>query len=179
MTINGVVARFLSGEHKHRPLPKTVHLLGKQTIQMTPDRVCEIMIDTGVAPHECEVTYDNLTRQADAKQTYVSDNTFFQLFGVETVHAIDHSEFEGADILLDLTRELPLEHEGTVDFIYDGSVMDNIFDPASAMQNVARMLRPGGGMSARMLRRQDGFHPMSRSIRTGSSISSSRTVSLT
>lgn len=144
MTISGIAARFIAEEHKYRPLPKTVHLLGKQTIQMTFDDIRRVMSDVGVTPREAKISYDLLTRQADGREASISDNTFFEMFGVDTVRAIDHSDFEGADIVFDLTRDLPPEHAGTVDFIFDGSVMDNIFDPASAIQNVARLLKPGG-----------------------------------
>ena len=144
MTISGTVARFISEEHKYRPLPKTVHLLGKQTITATLDGIRRVMTESGVQPRDVEVTYDNLTRQAGGAEPSISDNTFFALFGVETVRAIDHSDFEGADIVFDLTKDLPPEHESSVDFIFDGSVMDNVFDPASAIQNVARLLKPGG-----------------------------------
>lgn len=30
------------------------------------------------------------------------------------------------------------------DFIYDGSTLDNVFDPAAALRNVVRLTRPGG-----------------------------------
>src|SRR5215471_18899596 len=32
----------------------------------------------------------------------------------------------------------------SVDFLFGGSVLDNIFDPATYMVNVSKLLRPGG-----------------------------------
>ena len=58
--------------------------------------------------------------------------------------ALDHSGYEGAEIIHDLNRPVPAHLENTADFILDGSTLDNLFSPATAIQSVARMLRPGG-----------------------------------
>ena len=33
----------------------------------------------------------------------------------------------GADIVFDLTKEIPKQYENSADLVYDGSVMDNVF----------------------------------------------------
>jgi hypothetical protein len=63
---------------------------------------------------------------------------------VESIRAIDHSDFEGADIVFDLSRTVPDRYVASADFIFDGSVMDNVFSPSEAIQNVAKILRTGG-----------------------------------
>jgi hypothetical protein len=74
----------------------------------------------------------------------ITDSTFFGLLGVRNVRAIDHSTYEGADIILDLNEPLPEPQESSVEFLFGGSVLDNIFDPATYIKNLARLLRPGG-----------------------------------
>jgi hypothetical protein len=69
--------------------------------------------------------------------------SFFSLFADANVRASDVSDYEGADIIFDLSGELPANTLGAFDFIYNGSVLDNVFDPASCMKNIARMLRAG------------------------------------
>jgi len=144
MTISGTLARFLVEEHKYQRLPKEIHLLGKQTIQLTIEQVHAIFAAAEVTPRDVVVELDTTTRQSVGSTPLMDDTTFFRVFGVDTVRAIDHSDFEGADIVFDLTRPLPKQHSGCADFIFDGSVMDNVFDAATAMHNVIELLRPGG-----------------------------------
>jgi hypothetical protein len=57
---------------------------------------------------------------------------------------MDVSDYEGAEIIHDLNYPIPTEMEATADFVIDGSTLDNTFSPAVALQNMSRMLRPGG-----------------------------------
>ena len=67
-----------------------------------------------------------------------------RLLGVDNACFLDHSDYEGADLLFDLNEPLPPELEGTFDLIIDGGTLDNVFNPTQAMMNIARMLRAGG-----------------------------------
>jgi hypothetical protein len=73
----------------------------------------------------------------------MSDQTFFGLLGVERIRAIDHSAFEGADIILDLNKPIPAGLASTAQFVYGGSVLDNIFDPVAYTRNIASLMAPG------------------------------------
>jgi hypothetical protein len=75
---------------------------------------------------------------------FIRDDAFFRLLGVPAIRALDHSGYEGAEIIHDLNRPIPDHLENTADFILDGSTLDNLFSPSTAIQSVARMLRPGG-----------------------------------
>ena len=132
-------------EHKRRSLPDTVHLLGRQTVLLSFERACAMMRQRGIEPANIDVKIDQQTVGAlAAQQSYITDSTFFGLLGVSRVLAIDRTDYEGADLIIDLNRPLPADFEGTIDFLYGGSVVDNIFSPATYLQNVARLLRPGG-----------------------------------
>lgn len=61
-----------------------------------------------------------------------------------TVKALDVSDYEGAEIIHDLCKPLPDHLRGCADFIFNGSCLDNIHDPAQAMRSLSAMLRPGG-----------------------------------
>jgi SAM-dependent methyltransferase len=52
--------------------------------------------------------------------------------------------YEGAEIVHDLNHPVPDVLSGAADLIVDGSTLDNLFSPSIALQNIARMLRPGG-----------------------------------
>jgi SAM-dependent methyltransferase len=149
MGISGLAARVMATEHKYRPFPKEVHLLGRQTIHLSLGDLNRIFAEVGLPPQEVSASPDTRTREAVAKALAgqalpLSDDSFFEAYGVERIRAVDHSDYEGADIVFDLTQDMPKRYENSADLIYDGSVMDNVFNPAAAMQNVARMLKPGG-----------------------------------
>ena len=57
---------------------------------------------------------------------------------------MDHCDYEQAEIVHDLTTPIPDSMANIADFIIDGSTLDNVFDPSTAIKNLARMLRPGG-----------------------------------
>jgi SAM-dependent methyltransferase len=77
----------------------------------------------------------------------LTDTELFQQFPeVVTVNALDVSAYEGADIVWDLNVELPDRYASICDFIFDGSCLDNVFDPAMAIRSLSKMLRPGGRM---------------------------------
>jgi hypothetical protein len=138
-------ADFIVREHKFRPLPRTVHLLGRQTVLFGYQEALALLERHQVRPAETKVDLDRSTLGAiTARRDFITDTTFFNLLGVSEVKAIDHSSYEGADIILDLNQPLPAPMEGTVDFLFGGSVLDNIFDPATYIKNLARLLRPHG-----------------------------------
>jgi hypothetical protein len=146
-------------EHRRRNLPQTVHLLGRQTVLLNFEQACAMVRQHGIEPVAMEPEIDRQTVGAlTSPQTYISDRTFFGLLGVRNVVAIDQSGYEGADLIVDLNRPLPPKHEGSVDFLYGGSVVDNIFNPATYLQNVARLLRPGGRLVDQTLLSQH-HHP--------------------
>lgn len=85
-------------------------------------------------------------RQTVAFDPSMTDVEFFKSIApdIRSVRALDVSGYEGADIIHDLNDELPVTLHNIADFIFDGSCLDNLFDPANAMRSFSRMLRPGG-----------------------------------
>lgn len=159
MGISAIHAELIIREHKFRPLPKTVHLLGRQTVQLNYQQISAILVRHGIAPSAVSIEIDRTTSFAIASgQDFISDATFFGLLGVTKIRAIDHSDFEGADIILDLNQPISADLAGTAEFVYGGSVLDNVFDPATYIKNIARLLAPSG----RLLDQNLGsfhFHP--------------------
>src|SRR5215471_11194283 len=103
MAIGRHGTELLVREHLRRRLPATVHLLGRQTILVSLDEIVAVMRRHGVEPCPTEVEFDTRTRGAAATgREPISDRTFFRLFGVHEVVAIDISAYEGAEIILDL-----------------------------------------------------------------------------
>ena len=138
-------AALLICEHSFRPLPDTVHLIGRQTIRLTHDEVVGLCRECGVKPVQIDVELDTATRNAQSSgRNYMTDKSFFKMLGVKNVYAIDHSAYEGADIILNLNDRVPQDRLQSAEFIFGGSVCDNVFDPAQYLKNVAGLLKPGG-----------------------------------
>jgi SAM-dependent methyltransferase len=143
MAITRQLAEMLLAEHKYRPIGGQVLLLGRQMVFMTPEEARATVEKMGV-PIRPGVNVQ-LDRTPHGKErNFISDTSFFSLFTDANVRASDVSNYEGADIIFDLSGELPAEAIGAFDFIYNGSVLDNVFDPASCMKNIARMMRQDG-----------------------------------
>lgn len=73
-----------------------------------------------------------------------TDSEFFSSLGIDRFDVLDISDYEGANIVLDLSEELPAHLHGCFDFILNGSCLDNIFDPVAALRNISRMLAVNG-----------------------------------
>jgi SAM-dependent methyltransferase len=86
---------------------------------------------------------DSSTR-AGKEKGYIADASVFDLICDASVQAVDISDYEGAEIVVDLNGAIPAHLEGRFDFIYNGSCLDNIFDPATSLKNMTKLLKPGG-----------------------------------
>lgn len=69
---------------------------------------------------------------------------FFRKLGFKEVHALDVSDYESADIIFNLNDQLPKELEEKFDMIYDGGVIEHVFDVANALLNICKMAKVGG-----------------------------------
>jgi SAM-dependent methyltransferase len=133
-------------EHRHRPIEGTFLSIGRQTAYFSPaEAVALVKRELGSPPllaeHALEI--DASTR-GSAGQPLVSDRAFYALFSRAEYRCLDVSDYEGADIVANLCAPIDRALEGRFDFIFDGSCLDNMFDPAAAIRNLARMLKPGG-----------------------------------
>jgi SAM-dependent methyltransferase len=134
-------------EHCHRAITGAVVQIGRQTFELTVPAMIELFgrygLSTDVAERAVEIDHQT-TQVRQTGKPFVSDRAFFGALGITEVHAVDHSDFEGADIIHDMNRPIGRSLEGIADLILDGSTLDNVHDPAIALMNYNRMLRPGG-----------------------------------
>jgi hypothetical protein len=140
------LAHFFCGECKYKAFPKRILLLGRQTILFDDATLRALAAKWNFSLDGIEIERDMRTVGArNSPDTYmVSDTTFFRMLGVETVDAIDHSDFEGANIIHDMGEPVPSALWGQYDLIFNGSVLDNMYDVAAAHLNIGRLLAPGG-----------------------------------
>jgi hypothetical protein len=74
----------------------------------------------------------------------MSDRSFLRLLGFAESKVLDYSAWEDADYRHDLNTEVPAELFQQFDCVIDSGTLEHIFDVRAALQNIARMLRPGG-----------------------------------
>lgn len=68
----------------------------------------------------------------------------FRLLDIGEFRIVDVSDYEGADLLLDLGKPIPEDQRNLFGFIYDGGTTEHIFDLPCAFRNIDQMLKPGG-----------------------------------
>jgi SAM-dependent methyltransferase len=147
MGIPSQVARLILREHLFRPITGKLLSIGRQTVHLTPRQAktlveAELGIRLDVDPLDLEI--DTSTRGA-RDHGLISDRAFFSLFSDATYHCLDQSDYENADIVFDLcSARIPSELEDRFDFVVEGSTLDNVFDPAAALRNLARITRAEG-----------------------------------
>jgi len=141
MAITRHLAELLLAEHRFQPIIGNVLLLGRQEVYLSPHDALALVRKHGIEPQGKIETGDfgvGLTHG------YISDRSFFSLFTGAKVVACDVTDHEHADLIFDLSSPLPSDVLQRFDFIYNGSVFDNVFDPAGCIRNAARMLTPNG-----------------------------------
>jgi hypothetical protein len=146
MGIAPYLAEAIIREHRFRPITGDVLLLGRQTMQFSPEDAAAMIRAEGLVPAPLAPDDDLLDRRTVAAhgKRYIRDDAFFRLLGVERVRALDHTGYEGAELIHDLNRPIPDNLAEIADFMLDGSTLDNLFSPAMGLQNMTRLLRPGG-----------------------------------
>jgi hypothetical protein len=146
MGLGGQAIDAIGREHAHRPIAGDVIFIGRQTVYFSPQDLVRRLGDhcKGVDANAVEVDRSTLNRRMEGE--LATDRSIFRALGLpaERIKALDVSGYEGAEIIHDLNRPIPDALRASADFIVDGSTLDNVFDPAQALRNMADMLRPGG-----------------------------------
>ena len=138
------VGQYIIREHVYKNITGQILTIGRQTIHITPALLKTFLEQQGLpCPPPEKIQIDRSTTNSDMDQ-FIDDKSFFGSFSTGELHSLDHSNFEGADIVWDLNRPIPPELENRFDFIYNGSVLDNVWDPVTSLRNMSRMLKPGG-----------------------------------
>lgn len=68
----------------------------------------------------------------------------FKSLGFDLVESMDFSGYENPTYIQDLNNPVPDELLGKYDAIYDGGTLEHVFNFPGALENVHKMLKPGG-----------------------------------
>src|SRR6185312_12391271 len=106
MAITRHLAELILAEHKFRRIQGEVLLLGRQLVVMTPDEAQALVAKLGIKQRTSAfIDYDKTPHPFPQK--LISDASFFSLFSDAVVKASDVSGYEGAEIIFDLSGEIP------------------------------------------------------------------------
>jgi len=135
-------------EHLNKPILGEVLLIGRQTTYLSRAELINTIRENGVEidanVKSMELDRTTVNRKLGQTSEFVSDAAAFKLLGASAVKALDHSPYEGADVIHDLRYPIPSQLENITDFLVDGSTLDNVFTPSIVLQNYAKLVRPGG-----------------------------------
>ena len=142
MGIHKQIAKIIIAEHAYRPITGRILLIGRQTVHPIESEVREYLNEFGIPVRNVATERDHDTRAAQTHS--ITDKSFFALFSEATFGALDVTDYEQADVIHDMNEPIPDDLKGKFDFIYNGSCMDNLFNPAGFMRNCSELLAPGG-----------------------------------
>lgn len=142
MGITRQSAKLLFHANQEKKITESYLSIGKQTVNVHESD----LIDMGKyyigSSYSITKEADRLTRHSIGN---IPEDVFIASINDKIQYnCIDISDYEGANILADLNQPIGSELKNNYDFIYDGSCIDNVFDPVVFIQNVSDMLRPGG-----------------------------------
>ncbi len=73
-----------------------------------------------------------------------SSHLFEDLCGAESCDALDVSDYQGAKIICDLNKEVPLDCLEKFDVVIDAGTLEHLFITTTALSNIFSLLKPGG-----------------------------------
>lgn len=114
--------------------------IGRQHLAVGPRRLGRLLRSHGRWP-------EGATR-ADLSRTLAQDfgwaDPLFHLLGAKKLTAIDASDYEGADLVLDLNAPVPEELHDRFSLVFDGGSLEHIFNAPLALGSLMRMVEVGG-----------------------------------
>lgn len=137
--------RLLMRICKQRPFNGAVLQLGRQDIAMSDE---DMQLIANEEDFHLEVVMADYVYRESRFNGFRSmdDGYFFRRLGFSTVHSLDVSDYEGANILHDLN--LPISPEsnyiGKYNLIFDGGTMEHLFHIPNLLQNVFNLLAVNG-----------------------------------
>jgi hypothetical protein len=138
-------ARLLMRASKTQSFAGSVLQLGRQDVAILESTLSSIAVEENFELSKVHGTsVYRESRYAGVKM--MNDEYFFRRLGFTTVHSLDVSEYEGADVLHDLNIPLSSNstHAGKYDLIFDGGTSEHVFHLPNLLENIFKMLAVDG-----------------------------------
>ena len=141
LIFNGGFQYLLTRFHSWKDFTdKSIVMLGKQDVGFTYKFFIEKCSSAGFELKDEDV------KGMSNKQLYsrADSEVLFSMLGFKEVHALDVSDYEGADICVDLNVTIPEELHGRFDVVYDGGTLEHIFNVKTGLDNISLLTKKGG-----------------------------------
>jgi len=144
MGINIQSLKLILHENSLMPLYGKILLIGRSTVTINYETLKTLFHRFSLNP-PVETKLRSVTKHQDSAYNIDDKDCFLSLSSkITDIDVLDVSSYEGANIICDLNMPAPAALMGKYDFIYDSSVVDNLFNPAQAIVNISNMLSSGG-----------------------------------
>ncbi len=142
INFNAGFSRIIKGKKSYQEFKgMNILMLGKQDVNFNRAKLKFILDGIGYEYRKDIIELNDY----DERNEKIDSYDLFRILGFEDVHALDISDYEGADIICDLaTLYLPENLVNKFDYIYDGGVLEHIFNFPQALINTSKMLKIGG-----------------------------------
>lgn len=146
MGLNIQALKMLYKENLYKPINGNVLLIGKSTVGISRQNLNSFFIENGIALNADNFTnLDEKTKRSSDVFNIDDSELFARLFPeIKKIDVLDISPAEGANVIVDMNYPLSEKIKYEYDFVYDSSVLDNVFNPAQMITNIAQFLKPNG-----------------------------------
>lgn len=145
MGINRQSLKTILFENNYKKIHGNVLLIGRSTVTLAEENVKKLF-ENYLGSFPKFKKKETITKAAKQGGYFIDDKELFYAISneIKKIDVLDVSKYEGANIEANLNVEVSKDLFGKYDFIYDSSVLDNVFNPSSFILNVSSMLNTGG-----------------------------------
>ena len=91
-----------------------------------------------------ERSFESLYGRGSATSARFASTLFELHLGVSTLHELDVSDYQGAEVIHDLNLPISAEYHGAYDVVYDPGTIEHISNQAEFLKNIFNILGRGG-----------------------------------
>lgn len=130
--VTALLLASASGASFERPL-----MLGRQRMHIQPNDLRAAFTKVGL-----ELSAERAKALHSEREAFAEP--LLELLGAREPASLDHSAFEGADIVHDLNEPIPGELRGTRSLVWDGGTLEHVFNFPTAIKNAMELTEVGG-----------------------------------
>jgi len=138
--------KLMLHENCFRPVGGRVLLVGKSTVAMEASVVDSLLGSFGLPRCSSDLKLNDSQTKASSGKFWIDDVELLQTVFPQITHIdiADVSDYEGANLIVDMNQPIDKGFIPRYDFIFDSSVLDNVWNPSQMLINLSHLLSPGG-----------------------------------
>lgn len=146
MGINKQTLSLILHENGYRKIEGKYLSIGKQTVNVDINKIKTLFHKNKLATEKLDqiITNQHYDKQTRHASDTILDHDLISSFSNAEYNCLDRSDYEGATVIHDMNNPVINDLKEKFDFIYNGSCMDNVFDPVMFIRNTTQLLKPGG-----------------------------------